>query len=69
MIHAREDLDPLTSARKLQEYKYKVIQFWIRKVLMTIEQEDKRDILKKWLDGDHESKENVKNAHLSSMSD
>lgn len=47
MIHVRESQDPLTSARKFQEYRYKVIQFWIRKVVMTIEQEDKRDILKK----------------------
>lgn len=43
---------------------------------MNIEQKDKRDISKEkwtelgeWLDGEHESEENAKNTHLSSMSD
>lgn len=46
MIYGREDLDPKTSARKLPEYWYKVIQFWTREVVMNIEQKDKRDISK-----------------------
>lgn len=69
----------LTSARKLQEYRHKVIQFWIRKVVMTIEHyrtgrwkrcfKGKRTELGTWLDGEHEPEDNVKNTHLSSMSD
>lgn len=46
MISVREGLDLKTSARKLLEYRCKVIQFWTREVVMTIEQKDKRDISK-----------------------
>lgn len=42
-----EGLDPKTSARKLPEYRYKVIQFWTREVVMTIEQKDKETFQKK----------------------